>query len=177
MSGGDPIAARYMRQNFFEFTPRFKLMIAGNHKPTLRGVDEAIRRRLHLIPFTVTIPPGERDKDLAEKLQSEWGGILQWAVDGCLEWQQIGLSPPRVVLDATDQYLKDEDTLGQWIDERCAVDPAYSALSSDLYHDWKQWTEARGERPGSQKRFSQAFGDCGFTKQHERPAAYSTASP
>jgi putative DNA primase/helicase len=168
MTGGDPISARYMRQDFFEFTPQFKLMIAGNHKPTLRGVDEAIRRRFHLIPFTVTIPPKERDKDLAHKLKPEWGGILRWAVDGCLEWQQIGLSPPPAVLHATDQYLKDEDTLGQWIDERCAVDPAYSAFSSDLYHDWKQWTEARGERPGSQKRFSEAVGDRGFNKQHER---------
>jgi putative DNA primase/helicase len=168
LTGGDPITARYMRQDFFEFTPQFKLMIAGNHKPVLRGVDEAIRRRFHLIPFTVTIPQEERDKDLAEKLQSEWGGILQWAIDGCLQWQQIGLSPPPAVLDATNQYLRDEDTLGQWIEERCSIDPACSSSSSNLYHDWKHWTEVRGERPDSQKRFSQTLGDRGFVKQRER---------
>ena len=69
LTGGDKIAARFMRQDFFEYTPQFKLLIAGNHKPGLRSVDEAIRRRLHLIPFTVTIPAEERDPGLPDKLQ------------------------------------------------------------------------------------------------------------
>lgn len=77
LTGGDRIAARFMRQNFFEFAPQFKLLIAGNHKPRLSSVDEAIRRRLKLLPFTVTIPESERDLGLAEKLHDEWGGILQ----------------------------------------------------------------------------------------------------
>ena len=74
LTGGDKITARFMRQDFFEFTPKFKLMVAGNHKPSLRSVDEAIRRRLHLIPFTVTIPPEDRDEHLADTLKNEWGG-------------------------------------------------------------------------------------------------------
>jgi putative DNA primase/helicase len=78
ITGGDAISARFMRQDFFTFTPQFKVMIAGNHKPRLRTVDEAIRRRFHLIPFTVTIPPAERDKHLAEKLKAEWPAILRW---------------------------------------------------------------------------------------------------
>src|SRR6266702_598508 len=84
LTGGDPISARLMRQDFFTFTPAFKLVIAGNHKPRLRGVDEAIRRRFHLVPFDMTIVPADRDPLLAEKLRAEWPGILQWALDGCL---------------------------------------------------------------------------------------------
>jgi putative DNA primase/helicase len=97
LTGGDTVAARFMRQDFFEYRPQFKLVIAGNHKPSLRSVDEAIRRRFHLIPFAVTIPPEERDADLTEKLKAEWSGILQWMVDGAGEWQAEGLRPPKAV--------------------------------------------------------------------------------
>ena len=90
LTGGDMIAARFMRQDFFEYRPQFKLVIAGNHKPGLRSVDEAIRRRFHLIPFNVTIPEGERDLELAEKLRAEWPGILAWMIEGCLDWQRQG---------------------------------------------------------------------------------------
>jgi putative DNA primase/helicase len=162
LTGGDPITARYMRQDFFTFTPQFKLMIAGNHKPSLRSVDEATRRRMHLIPFTVTIPEAERDTELFEKLKTEWDAILKWAVEGCLEWKRIGLAPPSVVREATDSYLTEEDTVGKWIVECCAVDRIYSALSSELYASWKKWAETVGERPGSQKRLSQSLIDRGF---------------
>src|SRR4029077_2383546 len=91
LTGGDPITARFMRQDFFTFEPQFKLLIAGNHKPGLRTVDEAIPRRFYLIPFTVTIPAEERDPGLLEKLKTEWPGILHWMIEGCLSWQQRGL--------------------------------------------------------------------------------------
>lgn len=110
-----------MRADFFTYTPRFKLVIVGNHKPTLRSVDEAIRRRIHLVPFTVTIPPEERDKDLPEKLRPEWPAILQWAIDGCMDWRDIGLAPPEAVVKATEKYLADEDTIAQWINEECVT--------------------------------------------------------
>jgi putative DNA primase/helicase len=163
LTGGDPITARYMRMDFFTYEPQFKLMIAGNHKPSLRGVDEAIRRRLHLIPFTVTIPPGERDPALFEKLKKEGPGILAWAVQGCLDWQKDGLKPPKAVLDATAAYLDEEDTIGRWIDERCAIDPIYTAYSGHLYASWIAWCLKAGERPGSQKRFGQSLMDRGLT--------------
>ena len=101
LTGGDPIAARFMRQDFFEFEPQFKLFVVGNHRPSLRGIDEAMRRRLHLVPFTVTIPEGERDHDLPEKLRGEWPAILRWLIDGCLTWQKEGLKPPDIVRAAT----------------------------------------------------------------------------
>ena len=111
LTGGDVIAARFMRQDFFEFLPAFKLFIAGNHKPSLRSVDEAIRRRFHLVPFAVTIPADERDGELAEKLKSEWPGITcasaHRRVPGILGGKL--LRPPSAVLDATAAYLEAED--------------------------------------------------------------------
>jgi putative DNA primase/helicase len=101
LTGGDEIQARFMRQDFFTFTPQFKLAVIGNYKPSLRAVDEAIRRRLHLIRFTVTIPPHRRDKSLEAKLQAEAPSILRWMLDGCLEWQRQGLAPPDIVKAAT----------------------------------------------------------------------------
>jgi putative DNA primase/helicase len=162
LTGGDRISARFMRQNFFEFTPQFKLLIAGNHKPGLRSVDEAIRRRFHLIPFAVTIPEAERDTELPEKLQLEWPGILAWAIQGCLEWQRIGLAPPCAVRVATEAYLAAEDAIALWIDERCICHRSGTTRSTALFADWKPWAEARGEFVGSQKRFSQAIEDRGF---------------
>jgi putative DNA primase/helicase len=111
LTGGDTISARFMRQDFFEYRPAFKLAIAGNHKPSLRSVDEAIRRRFHLIPFAVTIPADDRDSDLAEKLKAEWPGILAWMIEGALVWLASGLQPPQAVLDATEAYLSAEDAI------------------------------------------------------------------
>src|SRR5262249_60312371 len=101
LTGGDKIAARFMRQDFFEYLPQFKLIIAGNHKPGLRSVDEAMRRRFNLIPFTVTIPPEERDEQLPEKLKAELPGILAWMIRGCTDWLERGLAPPQLVTEAT----------------------------------------------------------------------------
>src|SRR5260370_1358713 len=100
LTGGDRIAARFMRQDFFEFTPIFKLVVAGNHKPGLRSVDEAIRRRFHLVPFTVTIPVEERDETLGDRLTAELPGILAGAIVGCLAWLKHRLRAPAVLPDA-----------------------------------------------------------------------------
>ncbi len=155
LTGGDKIAARFMRQDFFEFFPQFKLFVAGNHKPAIRNIDEAMKRRLHLIPFTITVPPEKRDKHLQQKLLAERDGILAWALEGCLAWQRLGrLDPPQQVLDATDEYFEGEDALGRWIEERCVRQPNAKSLTAEIFTDWKQWAEAAGEFVGSQKRFA-----------------------
>jgi putative DNA primase/helicase len=159
LTGGDKIAARFMRQDFFEFTPQFKLVIAGNHKPGLRSVDEAIRWRLNLIPFTVTIPSAERDPDLAQKLRAGWPGILAWAVEGCLAWQRDGLAAPAAVTSATAAYLEAEDATGAWMNERCEEESGAVERSNVLYSSWKDWAEKAGEPIGSQKKLSQKLED------------------
>lgn len=163
LTGGDPLRARFMHCDEFEFTPAFKLMIQGNHKPELRSVDEAIRRRLHLVPFTVTIPPAERDLNLGEKLRAEWPAILQWAVNGCVAWRREGLNPPAAVRDATNEYFATEDAILNWMDDRCIVSPqAGTTRTSVLYTDFKCWAERTGEFCGSTKRFSQNLKSRGF---------------
>lgn len=170
LTGGDSVAARFMRQDYFEFTPVFKLVIAGNHKPALRHIDEAIKRRFHLIPFNVTIPPEERDKNLAEKLKSEWPGILAWMIEGCLKWKVDGLNPPVAVTKATAAYLEAEDALSAWIDECCIRDPAAWSSSSELFASWNVWAKATGEPPGSMKRFVANLEARGFTSQRRTKA-------
>ena len=128
LTGGDRIAARFMRGDFFEFQPVFKLLIAGNHRPSLRTVDEAMQRRFRMLPFTTTIPEAERDPRLIEHLRAEWPGILRWAIDGCLEWQSSGLCAPEAVREASTAYLQAEDVLQQWIDECCDLSPIAGVL-------------------------------------------------
>jgi putative DNA primase/helicase len=145
-------------------------VVIGNNKPSLRGVDEAIRRRLHLIPFTVTIPVPERDLDLPDKLKPEWPAILRWAIDGCLEWQRIGLSAPPAVRSATDLYLAAEDSFGLWLD--ACITPHVDAWesSADLWASWKRWAENAGEYVGKQKAFSQTL-----IERHFVPERLNTA--
>lgn len=168
ITGGDKVSARFMRQDFFEYVPQFKLVIAGNHKPSIRNVDEAMKRRLHLIPFTVTIPTERRDGKLTEKLLKERDGILAWAVEGCLRWQKQGLKAPAIVVSATEEYFEGEDALGQWIDERCEQHPDARIATSDLFADWREWAERAGEYVGSIKRFVEILLSRGFerTRMH-----------
>jgi P4 family phage/plasmid primase-like protien len=151
LTGGDPITARFMRQDDFTYIPQFKLVIVGNHKPSFRSVDEAIRRRLHLIPFTASIPAAERDPLLPQKLKAEAGAILSWMIEGCREWAIHGLQPPQIVKESTDHYLGAEDSLQQWLDECCEVGTGF-ASSKALFSSWARWCEESGEFVGTMKR-------------------------
>src|SRR5262245_24808976 len=168
LTGGDRMTARFMRQDFFDFVPTFKLFIVGNHKPRLSSVDEAMRRRLLLVPFTVQIPPAERDPELPRKLGAEWPAILRWCIDGCLEWQRVGLAPPAIVRDATDAYFADHDTLQQWLDD-CTHDAAQAVFTrtATLFSSWKLWCEDRNLKPGSANVLSEALADRGCKKGRE----------
>ena len=167
LTGGDVVSARFMCQNFFDFVPQFKLIIASNHKPQIRSVDEAMRRRLYLIPFAVTIPPEERDTELATKLRAEWPGILQWMVQGCAAWQAQGLNPPDKVRAATAEYLASQDVVQHFIDD-CLVEDRAAAqpiMSSRMFTAWKEWAEANGEYIGTNKTLTQRLEDKGFVKR------------
>lgn len=154
---GDKIAARYMRCDFFEFHPRFKLVVSGNHKPQLGSVDEAIRARLNLLPFEVIIPPDERDTKLPAKLRDEWPAILNWMVEGCLEWQRHGLNPPACVKAATDTYMEGQDVMGAWIQERCVLGANNRAKGPSLYGSWIRWCEENNQYKNSQRSFLTAL--------------------
>ena len=162
LTGGDPIRTRLMRENFFTFIPQFTLLFLGNQRPAIRDLDDALRRRFHLIPFTFT--PTERDTSLPGKFMQEAPAILQWMIDGCLAWQAEGLNPPQVVLDATAAYFEDEDPIGRWLHQECLTGEEHITAALDLFHSWQEWANERGEHVGSVKRFSQTL----FTKHFQR---------
>jgi len=156
LTGGDPISARFMRQDFFTYLPEFKLMVSGNHKPTLRNVDDAARRRMNLAPFTNK--PPVVDKELGAKLEPEWPAILRWLLDGCLEWQRDGLRQPEAVLRATAEYFDEQNTLAQWIEDCCEVGKGRSDTSASLFESWRNYAAAKGEEHRTAKWFSTALG-------------------
>ena len=162
LTGGDPITARFMRQDFFTFTPAFKLTISGNHKPALRNVDDAARRRFNVVPFTHK--PAKPDSDLPEKLKSEWPGILRWMIEGCLAWQRDGLARPKSVLDATAEYFAEQDVLAQWVEECCELDKNFGATSADLFASWKTFAISRAEEPRNAKWFATMLERQGFLR-------------
>lgn len=166
LSGGDRITARFMHQDFFEFDPTFKLVIAGNNKPGLRVVDEAIRRRFQLTHFDVTIPAERRDPDLHNKLKEEWPGILRWMINGCEAWQQAGLRPPESVLRATAEYLEEEDSFRTWLRECCEF--SGSDKASNLFESRRDWCGTAGEQSGTRKAFGRELSSRGFASKHTR---------
>lgn len=164
LTGGDRISARFMRQDYFQYTPQFKLLVIGNHKPGLRSVDEAVRRRLHLLPFTVVFQKTRQDKRLTEKLLLERDGILAWAIEGGLEWQIQGLNPPPCVVSATEKYFSEEDRIGQFLEEECELGVNFKVAIAALYTSWKERAEARGEYVGSAKWLVAELADRGFDR-------------
>jgi P4 family phage/plasmid primase-like protien len=152
ITGGDRMRARFMRQDFVEFTPRFKLLLVGNHEPQLGNVDDAMRRRIHIVPFV--FQPRVPDLQLPEKLKEEYPAILRWMIEGCLMWQTEGLEPPECVLVRTGEYFEEEDLPGQWLRECCVLTTAATMTSADAYRSWQIWCNLRGEHAGTRKAFT-----------------------
>ena len=153
LTGGDRITARFLYREHFEFVPAFKLWLATNSRPEIRGTDYAIWRRVRLVPFNVTIPPAEQDPQLPAKLRSEASGVLSWAVEGCLEWQRNGLRPPSAVTAATDDYRADQNVVGRFIAECCTALPQASVKTNVLYAAFSRWCRDSGEDALSSKAF------------------------
>ena len=162
LTGGDRAKGRKMRQDFQEFIPQFKLFLACNHKPVIRGNDLAIWRRIRLIPFTVTIPPEEQDRNLPDKLRAELTGILRWAVEGCLSWQKEGLGTPPDVTRATDSYRAEMDLLANFIADECVVSPTAHAGKEDLYGAFKKWAEENHEPVLTKRMIGMRLEERGF---------------
>lgn len=164
LTGQDAISTRFLYGEYFTFKPQFKIWLATNHKPDIRGTDHAIWRRVKLIPFLSTISEKNRDESLPDKLKAELSGILTWAIHGCLEWQKFRLTPaPEAVTFATNMYRKDQDTLGQFFEDCCVLTPAFTTPSADLYQAYKSWCEQNSEKPMSQKALGARLKERGLT--------------
>ncbi|MCC6362992.1 MAG: DNA primase [Bryobacterales bacterium] len=165
MTGGDRMVARFLHGEFFEFMPAFKIWLATNHKPAIRG-DAAIWRRLKLVPFEYTIPKDRQKKrhEVMTMFQAELPGILNWAIEGCLEWQRDGLGVPDEVVNATREYEAEQDTFSMFLEEKCVRAPNARVLSLALYREYKAWAEEHGESPASHKTFASLMSERGFAK-------------
>ncbi|MDH5327989.1 MAG: phage/plasmid primase, P4 family [Gammaproteobacteria bacterium] len=168
LTGGDKISARFMRKDFFEFVPKFKLLFVGNHKPALHNVDEAARRRFHIVPFN--FKPNVKDTGLPQKLREEYPGILQWALDGCKDWQQNGLIVPDIVRAETDEYFSDQDLFTQWLEECTEHSGATVGESSSvLFKSWKNFATQQGGDAGTPGGFKDAMIRAGFKYKDKLP--------
>ncbi|MGU3440011.1 phage/plasmid primase, P4 family [Bacillus cereus] len=145
ITGGEPISARFLRQEFFEFVPEFKVFFTTNNKPIIKGIDEGIWRRVRMVPFTVTIPKEEVDRKLPEKLSMEMSGILNWAIQGCLKWQQEGLGVPKAIQDATSNYKEEMDIIEPFLLDKCFLHPQMKMVAKDLYNEYIRWCNEEGE--------------------------------
>lgn len=152
LTGGDAVSVRRMREDFWDLEPTHKLFISGNHKPTVRGDDLGIWRRIRLVPWTVTVQGTDVDKDLPSKLRAERVGILRWAVQGCLEWQRIGLSEPEVVRVATQAYRKESDVFGEFLTAFAVLEVGGRVSKQALRERYTRWCEELGHKPLGPKR-------------------------
>lgn len=164
VTGGDTIAARFMAKDFFEYTPHFKLTIIGNHAPRLNNIDPATKRRFNIVPFVTE--PKVKDQTLEQRLITEEGSeILRWMIEGCIEWQQMGLQPPSKVKGASDRYFRNQDILQQWIDDKCKVDPTKNETVELLYTSYDLFMKSTiGEQPLSKRAWGDLMEERGFER-------------
>lgn len=162
LTGGDKVRARRMREDFWEFQATHKIWLAANHKPVVRGTDHGIWRRIKLLPFTVTIPDDQQDKELPAKLLDELPGILAWSVEGCRQWLADGLREPECVRAATGDYRNEMDLVGRFIDECCIIDPKETVGATALFKRYRQWCDDTGERGLNQTRFGGQMTERGY---------------
>lgn len=174
LTGGEKIVARFLHKEFFEYTPRFKIFFATNHKPVIRGNDLGIWRRIRLVPFTVTIAPERQDKELADKLAGEAAGILAWAIEGCRKWREDGLREPDEVKVATEEYRGEMDSVGAFIEERCEVGSTLTVSTKALYAAYASWCQEAGEKPMTQTSLSTRLRERGFVPDRTKTLRFWT---
>lgn len=178
LTGGDTVRARRMHEDFWEFSPSWKIWLSTNHKPEIRGTDHAIWRRIRLIPFNVKFhDPGDgwpiKDLSMEEKLTAELPGILTWAVQGCLAWQRHGLQAPPAVKQATEGYRQEMDVLAAFLAECCVIQPHCQVSAADLYAAYTQWCERSGEFAEKQRKFGMCLTVRGFQRIKKSDYWYS----
>jgi putative DNA primase/helicase len=167
LTGGDPVTARFLYGEYFTFTPRFKLWLAVNHKPRISDDSEGFWRRVRLIPFQAQFIGDQADPDLLDTLKAETSGVLGWAVQGCLLWQELGLKVPECVVEATREYREEQDVIGQFIEECCVISENAQARAGELWTTFKEWTSENGFHQGTSTAFGRKLSERGFRKSRD----------
>ena len=162
LTGSNPIKARKMRKDVWQFMPTHKICIAANHRPIIKGNDEGIWRRVIRIPWNRKVPKNERDLFLVDKLKKEAPGILARLMEGCLQWQKNGLEPPEKVRLATEEYREEMDVLADYMEERCVVGRGQRVIKKQLYLDYVEWCEDMKQRPQNYSLFNRQLSERDF---------------
>lgn len=172
ITGNDRMTARFLYGEYFDFSPTFKIYMATNHKPLIRGTDYGIWRRIKLIPFTVTIPKEKQDGKLQEKLRAEYSGILNWMIEGCRKWHENGLIAPAEITEATDSYRSEMDALGSFLRERCIQGVGVTIRARELFRSYQEWCEEANERALSERFFGMRLEELGLERTRTQEARY-----
>jgi putative DNA primase/helicase len=172
LTGGDRIRCRRMREDFWEYDPTHKILLCTNHMPRVKGGDHAVWRRIRKVPFAVTIAEKDQDKHLGEKLQREMPGILGWCVRGCLSWQADGLQAPQSVIDATEEYRRDEDILGRFLAERFESNPSKQVPFADMYLAYQLWCIEGDMKPASKNMIGRKLETKGIKRFKSNSVVY-----
>ena len=153
LTGGDKILARFLYGSEFEYNPKFKIWMATNHLPIIRGTDDGIWRRIKIIPFNIQIPKEKVDKRLEYKLKAEYTGILNWIVQGAIMWQQEGLEDPEAVRQVIENYRAEMDPLDAFLEECCTTGQNYSIKAREMYDAYHEWAKESEEYKMSLNKF------------------------
>jgi putative DNA primase/helicase len=172
ITGNDQMTARFLYGEFFNFVPTFKIFMATNHKPVIKGTDYGIWRRIKLIPFTTRIPEEKQDRHLELKLREEASGILNWLLEGTSRWRQEGLKAPAAVLNATDEYRGEMDVIGNFLKERCVQQPGASIRIRELFKSYQEWCEENNEHAVSERFLGLRLAEMGFERTRTADARY-----
>jgi putative DNA primase/helicase len=172
ITGNDKMTARFLYGEFFNFTPTFKIFMATNHKPTIKGTDHGIWRRIKLIPFINRIEEDKQDKHLEEKLLREGSGILNWLIEGLRRWLHEGLRTPRIIINATDQYRGDMDVIGNFIKERCVYAEGVTIKARELFKVYQDWCNENNEHASSERFFGLRLKELGQEQKRYNDGRY-----
>jgi putative DNA primase/helicase len=172
ITGNDRMTARFLYGEFFNFVPTFKIFMATNHKPVIKGTDYGIWRRIKLIPFTTRIEEQQQDKHLEEKLRSEAAGILNWLLEGTVRWRREGLRTPAAILSATDEYRGEMDVIGNFLKECCIQSPGVSIRIRELFKAYQEWCDENNEHACSERFFSLRLKEMGYERTRTADARY-----
>jgi putative DNA primase/helicase len=172
ITGNDRMTARFLYGEFFNFVPTFKIFMATNHKPVIRGTDHGIWRRIKLIPFTTRIAEEKQDKRLEERLRGEAPGILNWLLEGTARWRREGLRPPAAILSATDEYRGEMDVIGNFLKECCIQSPGASIRIRELFKAYQGWCDENNEHACSERFFSLRLKEMGYERTRTADARY-----
>jgi putative DNA primase/helicase len=172
ITGTDKMTARFLYGEFFNFIPTFKVFMATNHKPVIKGTDYGIWRRIKLIPFTTRIEEDKQDKELEMKLRSEASGILNWLLEGAMRWKRERLKAPDVILNATDEYRGEMDVIGNFLKHCCVTKEDGSIRIRELYKAYADWCDENNEHPVSERFFTLRLKEMGYEQKRTAEARF-----